>query len=373
VNGCEDAGHLRLSLLTLGDPNQWTGGYRYHRMMALAAPAHRAEIRFSSIPTLPWPAAIGPAALTVRSASEHTDVILLDSIAAALAGPWIARAGTPVVAVVHQAPGGVGHGRVRSVAQRALDNLAYRRALGFIAAGESLVEDLRRSGISDRRIRLVPPGCDVPIAEGPRLDLRHGRATAILCVANWTPSKGIVELLDAFAMLPERAATLWLVGAPDADRRYAEKVRHRISSPDLSGRVVVCGALPIEEVGRLYRSADVFALCSFVDAYGTAWAEAIAAGLPVVGWRAANLPRLAEHGREALMAEPGDRRGLVAALRMVTADAEARERLADGARRRGATLPTWRHAADLFFDAVRELAGSSGGLGGAVDRDSVVR
>ena len=82
-------------------------------------------------------------------------------------------------------------------------------------------------------------------------------------------------------------------------RRYAERVRRRVAAPDLSRRVVVRGALPFEEVARMYRSADVFALCSLVDAYGTAWAEAIAAGLPVVGWRTANLPRLAEHGREA--------------------------------------------------------------------------
>ena len=80
------------------------------------------------------------------------------------------------------------------------------------------------------------------------------------------------------------------------------------------------GSVPVEEVGRLYRSADVFALCSFVDAYGTAWAEALAAGLPVVGWRAGNLPRLAEHGREALMAEPGDVAGLASALRAITMD-----------------------------------------------------
>ena len=105
----------------------------------------------------------------------------------------------------------------------------------------------------------------------------------MLCVANWTPNKGILELLDAFATLPERAATLWLVGALDVDRRYAERVRRRIAAPDLAERVVVRGSVPIEEVGRLYRSTDVFALCSFVDAYGTAWAEAIAAASPSSG------------------------------------------------------------------------------------------
>jgi hypothetical protein len=36
---------LRLSLVTLGDPDRRTGGYRYDRIMASAATDHRAEVR----------------------------------------------------------------------------------------------------------------------------------------------------------------------------------------------------------------------------------------------------------------------------------------------------------------------------------------
>jgi glycosyltransferase involved in cell wall biosynthesis len=355
VKDREGARDMRLSLVTLGDPNQQTGGYRYHCIMTQAADAHGAEMRSFSIPELAWPLGTVPAARTVRAASERSDGILLDSIAAALAAPWMGREPVPFVAVVHQRPGGVDHGPIRSHTQGALDRLAYRRATGVVAAAESLVDDMSRSKVPAERIRVVPPGCDVPVAAGPRLDLRRGRRAAVLCVANWLPSKGILELLDAFSSLPKDAATLWLVGSHDGDRAYAARVHRRISSADLSRRVVVVGPVPIEEVGRLYRSADVFAMCSTVDAYGTVWAEAIAAGLPVVGWRAANLPRLAEHGREALMPEAGNRRGLAEALRTLTTHAAIRDRFAAAARRRAETLPTWSRSADLFFDAVRDL------------------
>jgi glycosyltransferase involved in cell wall biosynthesis len=343
---------MSLSLLTLGDPKQRTGGYRYHRMMAGAAPDHGAEIRFTSIPPAGWPTGVAGA---VREASVGAHAILLDSLAAAPAAPWLGRASAPLVAVVHQRPGGVGHGRIRARFLAAVDRSAYRRAAGAIVASDDLVDDLRRAGVQDERIRVVHPGCDVPVAAGPRLDLRRGRDVAVLCVANWLPAKGILELLDAFATLPPEAATLWLVGSQDADRAYSERVRRRISSPDLSPRVAAAGPLPIEQVGRYLRSADVFAMCSTVDAYGTAWAEAIRAGLPVVGWRAANLPRLAEDGREALMAPPGDGRRLAAALGSVVTDAGVREHLAAGARHRAQTLPTWERSAERFFVAVREL------------------
>jgi glycosyltransferase involved in cell wall biosynthesis len=355
---------LRLALLTLGDPNQQTGGHRYHRKMARAAPGYGAVIRFCSIPDRSWPLPIATATRAFRAASERSDAIVLDSLAAAFVAPWIARSPVPVIAVLHQAPGGVGHGWIRSLSQGALDRVAYRHASGFIAAGRSLVETLCGLGVPDDRIRFVPPGSDVPFDGGYPLDLRQGRDVAVLCVANWTPNKGILELVKAFASLPESAATLWLVGATDVDRAYAERVRRRISAPDLSHRVVVRGALPFNEVGRMYRSADVFALCSFVDAFGTAWAEAISAGLPVVGWRTANLPRLAEHGREALMLEPGDHRGLASALQAISTNAGLRERLSAGARRRAGTLPTWRQSEEGFFGAVRELLGTLSTLDG---------
>ena len=260
---------------------------------------------------------------------------------------------TPVIAVAHQPPGGLDHGRARASAQRALDGVAYRSAAGVIVAGEGLIDDLRAIGVASERIAFVPPGCDVPVAAGPPLDLRRGRVASVLCVANWTPLKGILELVEA---LRDAAAAVRhpVAGGRDGpDRGYAERVRRRISAPDLRDRVVVRGSVPIEEVGRLYRSADVFALCSFADAYGTAWAEALAAGLPVVGWRSGNLPRLADHGREALMSEPGDVAGLASALRAITTDRSLRDRLAAGARRRAQTLPTWTSAADRFFASVR--------------------
>jgi glycosyltransferase involved in cell wall biosynthesis len=346
---------MRLSMVTIGAPVRRTGGDRYDRVMAGAASDHGAAIRFTSIEGATWPEWFARAALTLHAASDRSDAILLDSLAAAPVAPWLRLARRPVIVVVHQRPGGVGHGPVRSRIQTALDRVAYRRTTGAIVAADGLVDDLGRIGVPADRVRVVYPGCDVPVAPGPPLDLRKGRGASILCVANWSESKGIVELLDAFAELPDGAATLWLIGSQGGDRRYAARVRRRLASPELSHRVVATGTMPIDEVGRFYRSADIFAMCSTVDAYGTAWTEALRAGLPLIGWRTANLPALAEHGREALMPAPGDRRALAEAIRTIATDPAVRARLADGARRRAETLPTWERSAELFFAAVRQL------------------
>jgi glycosyltransferase involved in cell wall biosynthesis len=203
----------------------------------------------------------------------------------------------------------------------------------------------------------VPPGRDLPAPAGhPPADLRRGRRASLLCVANWVERKGILELLEATARLPDELATLHLAGDDRADPGYGARVRARLARPDLAGRVVVHGPVPAEQVAALYRDADVFALPSLREPFGTVWGEAMAAGLPVVGWRAGNLPHLASDGREGLLADPGDVAGLSRALRRLATDDDLRRRLAAAAVRRAAARPTWAESAERFFAALREAA-----------------
>jgi glycosyltransferase involved in cell wall biosynthesis len=347
---------LTVSLVTLGDPGRMTGGYRYHRRMAELAPACGATVRFVSFPERPFPlpALAGPAVLR----RSRADVLVLDSIAAAFLGPWLALLRVPLVGSLHQPPGGIDHGPLRRSVQAPLDRLAYRRASLLLVASQALRDELAAGGYPQERMRVVPPGRDLPPAPaGPPADLRRGRRAGLLCVANWVPRKGILEVLEAVAGLPDGLATLHLAGDDRADPRYAGSVRARLSRPDLAGRVVVHGPLPAERVAALYLAADVFVLPSLREPYGTVWGEAMAAGLPVVGWRAANLPHLARDGREGLLADPGDVAGLRLALARLAGDGELRRAMGAAAATRAAARPTWAQSADLFFAALRQAAG----------------
>ena len=355
-----DDPHLVLPLVTLGDPRRLSGGYLYHLRMAEAAPAHGARIVFLSFPERPFPLAALRGRALLRQATElGASALLLDSIAAAFAGPALAAAGVrvPVIGVLHQPPGGIDHGAARARVQAPLDRLAWRRADLLIAASDHLAEQLVEAGFPRPPIRVVPPGRDVgPAPTGAAPDLRRGRQAALLAVSNWLPRKGILELLEAVARLPVDAATLHLAGDESADPRYAARVRARLAEPDLAGRVVVHGRLPREDIAALYAAADVFVLPAYREPYGTVWGEAMAFGLPVVGWRAGNLPYLAEHEVEGFLVEPGDVDALSRTLLRLASDAGLRARLAAAASRRAATRPTWDESAARFFTAIREVA-----------------
>src|SRR5205823_113317 len=129
---------------------------------------------------------------------------------------------------------------------------------------------------------------------------------------------------------------------------HAAGVRTRLAQPDLTGRVVVHGPLPLEQVAALYQAADAFVLPSVKEPYGTVYGEAMAYGLPVVGWRAGNLPYLADHEREGLLVAPGDLIGLSGALLRLATDASLRARLGAAARTRALARPTWEESTACF-------------------------
>src|SRR5438067_4799792 len=115
---------LSAVLITLGDPGQLTGGYLFHRRLAELAPRHDARLEFVSFPPRPFPLAMTEAPSLIGTLERMgPDLVVLDSIVA-----WcLAFTSTrlPLVGMLHQPPGGIDFGPVRTSLQARLDRLAY--------------------------------------------------------------------------------------------------------------------------------------------------------------------------------------------------------------------------------------------------------
>src|SRR5688500_17760182 len=151
----------RLALLTLGDPARVTGGYLFHRRLADRAAEHDMEIEFVSVPDLPLPWAVMTGPVWLRHpALESADALVLDSIAAAAAAPWLARLRMPILGMLHQPVGGMDTGRLGRSLRAPFDRWAYRRAELLMVASEWLAEQLAAAGIPRSVLLIVPPGKD---------------------------------------------------------------------------------------------------------------------------------------------------------------------------------------------------------------------
>lgn len=355
---------LRVTFVTEGDPSRISGGSLYHRRLAELAPTQDATVRFVSVPSRPFPLGALAGRRVLREAFDGADVVVVDSLASNTLGPWLAamrsalrRRLPPLVVSVHQVLGGSDDDRwwVRTLRARS-DRMAYAVARRMVVPSELLAGQLVAAGIARATLTVVPPGRDVPAAATSpvRLDLRATHGAALLCVANWIPRKGITELLEAVAAVPPGAdVVLHLVGDETVDRDYARQVLDRLARPDLAGRVVRHGVVAPEGVGPFYDAADVFVLPSTEEPFGMVYAEAMSAGLPIVGWAAGNLPFLVDDGVEGVVAPTGDLAQLTGALWRLATDEALRDQLGKAAAVRADAMPTWDETAERFFAVCR--------------------
>jgi glycosyltransferase involved in cell wall biosynthesis len=229
---------------------------------------------------------------------------------AAPAGDAVRRAcaDAPVVVSVHG-------GDVIGMAQRF--GPAGRRAVERGLAGARLVlansagtaERARALGGGD--VRVVHLGTDVPAQpstppQPPRL----------VTVAHLVERKRHADVLRALAELP--ADVGYDVVGDGPERGALEALTAELG---LTARVRFHGRLPHPEAVRIAQAGSALVLPSVDEAFGVAYIEAMAAGVPAIGCRGEHGPEeIAAAGGGIRLVEPRDPAALAAAVREVLAD-----------------------------------------------------
>lgn len=261
------------------------------------------------------------------------------------------RLGLPVVAIVHNP---ADHDASR------LARLSAARVLGRAAAYLCHARAVERQVLEHfpgRPTAVHPLPADAPpradrTAARARLGVAEGRV-ALLCFGLIRPYKGVEVLLDAFASLPpELPMTLLLAGEPWGDRGSA--LAARLARPDLAGRVRArLEWVPEQEAGEWFAAADA-AVLPYLAATGSAVAaQALGAGLPVVGTQVGGIAEVVEEGSNGLLVPPADPAALAGALHRLTVPG-ALARLSTGAAAAAARW-TWRSYAEALSGLVGAL------------------
>jgi glycosyltransferase involved in cell wall biosynthesis len=123
----------------------------------------------------------------------------------------------------------------------------------------------------------------------------------------------------------------------------------------LGDRVRFAGAVPHGALPAIYASADLYLWPAINEAYGMAFLEAQAAGLPVVAGRTGGVPAVVADGVTGLLTPVGDAQAFAAAVARLLDDPAERTRLGQAAANRVATRHDERAAAHALAAALRTL------------------
>ncbi|MBI1734981.1 MAG: glycosyltransferase family 4 protein [Candidatus Rokubacteria bacterium] len=177
--------------------------------------------------------------------------------------------------------------------------------------------------------RVVPEPIDLAgwrarLAAAPR---HATRPPTVLAVARMYPRKRLADLLEAARQLASRIPDLEvrIVGkGPDDESLLGLHARL-----GLGGRVRFLGDVSARELAVEYVNADVFCLPTVQESFGIVFAEAMAAGLPVVACRAAAVPEVVDDGRTGVLVTPRRPDELAAAIEALVHDADRRKELGE--------------------------------------------
>ncbi len=189
-------------------------------------------------------------------------------------------------------------------------------------------------GIPPARIAVVPEPIDLGewrrrlAAAGGR---RSSRPT-VLAVARMYPRKRLEDLLRAAALLRARIPEVQvrIVG----EGPMSEQLRRLHEDLALGDGVVLLGEVSRTQLSVEYVGADCFCLPTVQEGFGLVFAEAMAAGLPVVACRAAAVPEIVVDGRTGILVNPKRPGELAAVLERLLMSDGLRKDLGEEARRR---------------------------------------
>jgi glycosyltransferase involved in cell wall biosynthesis len=264
-------------------------------------------------------------------------------------GPIVTRAlGVPYVLVE------ASHAPRRAQGSTRIGHRAVERAL----AAADLVLTVNPRDVAGVKARLrpgahqvwLPPFIDArPFALAPRAANDQPLLLSVGMMRTRDKLDSYRVLADALGRLKHKPWRALLVGDGPA-RGEVEAMMAPFGE-----RVRFAGAVPHAELPAIYASADLYLWPAINEAYGMAFLEAQAAGLPVVAGRTGGVPAVVADGITGILTPIGDAAAFAAATGRLLDDAGERRRLAKAAPVRVNTRHDERAAAHALAAALRTL------------------
>lgn len=225
---------------------------------------------------------------------------------------------------------------------RALLTLQARWERANCARADRIVVPSRYSAEVAASVYAIPPAKLAVVPEPIDLetwrrlfaaaDGRPASRPLVLAVARMYPRKRLQDLLVAASRLRQRIPDVQVrIVGEGPESAHLRRLHAKLG---LGDSVAFLGEVPRAILAVEYGRAQCFCLPSVQEGFGLVFAEAMAAGLPVVACRAAAIPEVVIDGRTGLLVAPRSPEEVAAALERLLTNAELRKELGEAGRRR---------------------------------------
>ncbi|HWV39528.1 MAG TPA: glycosyltransferase family 4 protein [Vulgatibacter sp.] len=210
----------------------------------------------------------------------------------------------------------------------------------------SLVRDY---GVRPERVEVVGAGANV----FPEAPVREDDGETLLFVGTRFDLKGGPVLVRAFRRIRRRRPKLrLLVVGPTENLALPEGATH-------------LGYLPAAELPALFRKATVFVLPTLREAFGIAFLDAMACGVPCVGTSVEAVPEIVDDGETGLLVPPGDDVSLANAIERLLSNPRQARAIGMRGRRKAERCYRWSQVAERLEDLLERATAAPGRMSAA--------
>jgi colanic acid/amylovoran biosynthesis glycosyltransferase len=174
----------------------------------------------------------------------------------------------------------------------------WKQASMILTVSDHMRHTLMELGCPEEKLRVLKVGVNLELFDfsppKPEETLRF------VCVAGFTPKKGLHRLIEAFQLVRQKKSNAELVLIGDGPLR--EKCEKLASELGIAESITFTGHVPLTEVAVLLKCAHIYVQPSITGPYGdkegipATLMEALARGVPCIATRHSGIPELIEDG-----------------------------------------------------------------------------
>jgi glycosyltransferase involved in cell wall biosynthesis len=142
----------------------------------------------------------------------------------------------------------------------------------------------------------------------------------IFCCSRVRPLKNIVGMIKALTIIRQHLPDAQLRIAGSAEPAYMRQCQREVEVNSLSDNVCFLGNISIDDVQLELSKANCLVVSSFQENAPLSIAEAMAAGVPVVGAKVGGVPEMIEDGKTGLLVDPYDVNDIAKAVLKILSD-----------------------------------------------------